>query len=77
MYYNSFIILFIQIIHKNKSIFKLTVQYLEIYSSTSYITTVFMLASDILKLEIKMLYSIQYCIVKCIIAKPLVEDTDT
>ena len=60
---------------KNKeNIFHLTVQYLEKYSSTSYITSAFTLASGHPGLEIKILYSIQYCTMKYTKAQPLAED---
>ena len=44
--------------YQKSNIFNLIVQYLEKYSSTSYITTVFMLASRHLELELEILY---YC----------------
>ena len=59
LYCNRFITLFTQIIrnrHKKANIFRLTVQYLEKYSSPSYITTAFTLASGHPGLEIKILY---------------------
>ena len=44
-----------------ENIFNLTVQYLEKYSSTSYITAAFMLASGHPGLEIKILYYCTLC----------------
>ena len=44
--------------YQKSNIFNLIVQYLEKYSSTSYIIAAFMLASRHLGLEIKILY---YC----------------
>ena len=76
--------LFTQIIHikkptKNKgNVSNLTVQYLEKYSSTSYITTAVMLASGHPGLKIKTLY---YCTLHGTIKYPkaqvLVEDART
>ena len=58
--------------------FNLTVQYLENYSSTSYITAAFMLASGHPGLEIKILYYCTlYSTVKYTKAQPLVEDACT
>lgn len=58
LYCNRLIILSTQIIHKKQikykdNIFNLTVQYLEKYSTTSYISAAFMLASAHPGLEIK------------------------
>ena len=86
-YCNRFIILFSQIIHKEqtqkiKKTF-LILQYsfhcycLALPSSTSYITSAFMLTSGHPGPEIKLLYSIQYCTVKYTKAQPLVEDERT
>ena len=61
LYCDRFIILFTQIIHTKQTqkikenIFNLIIQYLEKYSSTSYITAAFMLASRHPGLEIKTL----------------------
>ena len=64
LYCGRFILLFTQIIYKKQTqknrenIFNLTVQDLEKYSGTSYITPAFMLASGHHGLEIKIP---QYC----------------
>ena len=60
LYCDRFIILFTQIIHTNKKLkkifFNLIIQYLEKYSSTSYTTAAFVLASRHPGLEIKTMY---------------------